>query len=257
VLGSVRDACRRFSIDTDRVFLSGHGVGGNAAWDVAVAHPDVWAGVIPIVAVADKYCRRYGDNGDYLSWYFVAGELDGDKMAFNAREIDRYIGASQAGPETDATVVEYLGRGYEPFGDEIQRLFDWMGRRQRTVPKDFKCVTMRPWDNFFWWLEVDELPEKSMVAPATWPPTRGTRPFPVSGERAEGNKVKVISQAGSTTIWLGPDVVDFDQPISVELNRRRISSADGFVRPDLGVLLEDARARADRLHPFWAKIKAP
>ncbi len=52
VLFSLRDACQKFSVDTDRVFLSGHSMGGDAAWDIGLAHPDVWAGVIPIVAVA-------------------------------------------------------------------------------------------------------------------------------------------------------------------------------------------------------------
>jgi pimeloyl-ACP methyl ester carboxylesterase len=252
VLGSLRDACRRLSIDTERVFLSGHGVGGNAAWDVALAHPDIWAGVIPVVALADRYCRWYGNNGAYVNWYVVAGELDGDKLAYNARELDRYLK-----PNSDATVVEYLGRGYEPYGDEIQRLFDWMGRRRRTIPKEFECVTMRPWDNFFWWHEVRDLPEKSMVAPATWPPNRRTRPFPVRAKLVEGNKVMVYDQAGQTTVWLGPEFVDFGQPLTVELNGRRISPADGFVRPDLGVLLEDARSRAERQHPFWAKVESP
>ena len=51
----LRDACKRFSIDIDRVFLSGHSMGGDAAWDIGLAHPDLWAGVIPIVAAADKY----------------------------------------------------------------------------------------------------------------------------------------------------------------------------------------------------------
>ena len=45
----LRDAMRRFSIDSDRVFLSGHSIGGDAAWDIGLAHPDLWAGVIPIV----------------------------------------------------------------------------------------------------------------------------------------------------------------------------------------------------------------
>jgi hypothetical protein len=58
VLGSLRDACRRFSIDVDRVFLTGHGIGGDAAWDIAVAHPDLWAGVIPICGVAEKFVTR-------------------------------------------------------------------------------------------------------------------------------------------------------------------------------------------------------
>jgi len=210
---------------------------------------------MPIVAQADRFIFRYGDNAPYVDWYFVAGELDGDKTAQNARELDRYLGGGRTKPNTDATVVEYLGRGYEPFGDEIQRLFDWMGRRQRTWPKEFECDTMRPWDNFFWWLEVADLPDRSMIAPANWPPPRGARPFPLGAQVRDGNRLTVDSQAGQTTVWLGPEFVDFEKPLTVELNRRRISPADGFVKPDLTVLLEDARTRADRQHPFWAKLE--
>ena len=54
VLGCLRDACRRFAVDTDRVFLSGHMEGGDAAWDIGVSHPDLWAGVIPISAEAQE-----------------------------------------------------------------------------------------------------------------------------------------------------------------------------------------------------------
>jgi pimeloyl-ACP methyl ester carboxylesterase len=249
VLGAVRDACRRFAIDTDRVFLSGHGVGGNAAWDIAIAHPDIWAGVIPVCAVAGRYVERYAKNAPYVSWYVVGGELDGDKMARNAQQLDRYLK-----PNTDATVVEYLGRGYEPFGDEIQRLFDWMGRRRRTMPKEMQYVTMRPWDNFFWWLEVEGLPEKSMVAPSNWPPPRNVRPFQIEGKTLANNRLHVTARVEKATVWLSPELVDFDQQIVVEVNNRAISPRDRMVRPDINVLLEDARTRADRQHPFWAKL---
>jgi pimeloyl-ACP methyl ester carboxylesterase len=249
VLVSLRDACRRFAVDTDRVFLSGHGIGGDAAWDIGLAHPDVWAGVIPISAVADRYVGRYAENAPYVAWYVVAGELDGDKMARNARELDRYLK-----PNTDATVVEYLGRGYEPFGDEIQRLFDWMGRRRRTIPKEIQYVTMRAWDNFFWWVEVDGLPEKSMVAPSNWPPQRGVRPFQFAGKVRATNKLSVTARAEKVTVWLAPEVVDFNEPLVVEVNHRAISPRDRIVRPDLNVLLEDVRTRADRQHPFWANL---
>jgi hypothetical protein len=150
--------------------------------------------------------------------------------------------------------VEFLGRGYEPFGDEIQRLFDWMGRRRRTMPQEIDCVSMRPWDTFFWWLEAEGLPAKSMVPPRNWPPSRGVRPAPLRGRRLETNKVDVSLQAEKVTVWLSPELVDLNEPLVVEVNNRSIGPRDRLVRPDLNVLLEDARTRADRQHPFWAKL---
>jgi pimeloyl-ACP methyl ester carboxylesterase len=249
VLGAVRDACRRFAVDSDRVFLTGHGIGGDAAWDIGLAHPDIWAGVMPIVAVADRYCTRYWPNARYVPWYFVGGELDGDKMAHNALVLDRMMK-----PACDTTVVEYLGRGYEPFGDEIQRLFDWMGRRRRTMPKEIEYVTMRPWDNFCWWLEVEGVAAKSMVAPGNWPAPRGARAAQIESKRAAANKISVKAQAAKTTVWLSPELVNFQERIEVQLNGRSLGPRDRIVAPDLTVLLEDVRTRADRQHPFWAKL---
>jgi pimeloyl-ACP methyl ester carboxylesterase len=249
VLGALRDASRHFSIDTDRVYLTGHGVGGDAAWDIAVAHPDLWAGVIPICAVADKYVGRYAMNAPYLNWYIVAGELDGDKLARDAREIDRYMK-----PNTDVTVVEYQGRGYEPFGDEIQHIFEWMALKQRVMPKKIDCVSMRPWDTFFWWLEVEGLSPKAMISPGNWPPPRTARPASIEGKRLETNKVTVKVQANKVTVWLSPELVDFKEKLVVELNGRAITPRDRAVHPDLTTLLEDVRTRADRQHPFWAKV---
>jgi len=124
------------------------------------------------------------------------------------------------------------------------------------VPEEFKCVTMRPWDNFFWWLEVGDLPEKSMIAPASWPPPRRARPFPVRGKLGLKNKVSVYSRSGETTVWLSPELVDFSKPITVELNGRRMTRAGAQIEPSMRVLLEDARTRAERQHPFWAKVES-
>ena len=46
-----------FSIDTDRVFLSGHGVGGDAVYDIGLAHPEHWAGVIGPFGKNRPICR--------------------------------------------------------------------------------------------------------------------------------------------------------------------------------------------------------
>lgn len=253
VLAALRDAMRRLAIDTDRVFLTGHDIGGDAAWDIGLAHPDLWAGVIPFLARPEKFALWYGKNAEYVPWYFVQGELDGGKVAEGAREYDRYLRGRD-----DVTLVELLGRGHEPFSDEIQRLFDWMARKtRRPPPGEFETVSMRPWDNFFWWLEVQDLPEKAMVHPDNWPPERGVRAAPLKGRKYVGNKVSAVAPSGRVTVWLSPEVVDFDKPVEVDINRRRATSRAGGASPDLAVLLEDARTRGDRKRPYWAKVEWP
>jgi pimeloyl-ACP methyl ester carboxylesterase/tetratricopeptide (TPR) repeat protein len=250
VLDALRDACRRFSIDTDRVFLSGHSIGGDAAWDIGLAHPDLWAGVIPISAQSDRYCNFYWKNARYVPFYVVNGELDGGKPARNALDLDRYLRRG-----FDTTVVEYRGRGHEDFSDEILRMFDWMSRFRRDFyPRDFTCETMRAWDNFFWWVEVRDLPSRSCVDPSEWPPPANAQPVQIKGQINDKNGLYVRAGGSQITIWLSPKMVDFQRRSLVTVNGRRFNAPDQMIKPDLKVMLEDTRTRGDRMHPFWARL---
>ncbi|MDR0328907.1 MAG: hypothetical protein LBI05_11490, partial [Planctomycetaceae bacterium] len=80
VLAAVKDAFQRFSVNTDKVFISGHGIGGTAAWDIALAHPDLWAGAIPFNAVASKYIDAYQSAVRHVPLYFVWGEMEGEGL---------------------------------------------------------------------------------------------------------------------------------------------------------------------------------
>jgi predicted esterase len=251
VLTSLRDACRRFSIDTDRVFLSGHSAGGSAAWDLGLAHPDLWAGVIPIVGRADKYCARYWENAELVPFYVLGGEMDGDATINNARDLDRYLINRY-----DVTVVEYVGRGHEDFYEDILNVFDWMSHREprNFFPKKFTVSTMRSWDNFFWWVEVGKLPPRGIVEPEQWPPPRNTTPVKISANVLATNGVTTNGGLGDVTVWLSPEVVDFSRPMAIRVGSTSILKGSR-VEPDLRVLLEDVRTRADRQHPFWAKVE--
>ncbi len=248
VLNSLRDACRRFSIDTDRVYLSGHSMGGDAAWDIALAHPDLFAGAIPIVARARKYVDMYRQNARYMPLYCVGGQLDGNHLQQNTLSFDHYMASGYP-----LTVVEYRGRGHEDFSDEIQNLFDWMGRYRRDFsPREFTCHTLRRWDNYFWWAEFKALPDKFMVEPETWPPKKGTRVVEITGTIGANNNISVRSGAKQTFISLSPEFVNFQKPVKVTVD----GVAKSFnVAPNMQTLLEDARGRADRQHPFWATIE--
>jgi len=252
VLGSLRDACKRFSIDTDRVFLTGHAMGGDAAWDIGLAHPDFWAGVIPFDARRDRYIEHYTENAALVPFYFVNGELDGDKMSYNPLVWDRYLGSSKIN-RFNVTVVEFLGRGNEPFADEILRIYDWMGRLRRNFfPKEFKAVTMRPGDNYFWWVELRQLPAKAMVDPSYWPPVRGTHPAEMTGKIGAQNAISVSTGAGQVTVWLSPEMIDIDRKLTITVNGHRLTGKAPV--PEVSTILEDVRTRGDRQHPFWAKV---
>ena len=250
VLNSLRDACRRFAIDTDRVYLTGHSTGGDAAWDIGLAHPDLWAGVIPIMGQSDRYCSRYWENARYVPFYVIAGELDGGKLTKNARDLDRYLKRG-----FDTTVVEFEGRGREDFYDEILRLFEWMGHfRRNFFPREFACKTMRPWDNYFWWVELQGLPPRSVVDPGDWPPPSGVLPIEVKGSINDKNGLMVQSGSSQVTVWLSPKMLDFKQRATITVNGRRLNNADQMIRPDMRTILEDVRTRGDRQHPFWARV---
>ena len=253
VLASLRDAIKRFSIDTDRVFLTGHEIGGDAAWDIGLAHPDLWAGVIPFGAIADygkkrspKYLVRCWQNAKHVPLYFVGGELAERSPSSNEYIMDRYL--KHIGYDT--MIVEFLGRGNESFHDEILRLFDWMNLHERDFfPKSFEARTMRSWDNFFWWIEVDELPERANVTPMSWP-TKNAAPMVVESDIKPTNALSVKSAAKNTTVWLSPKMLDLNERIKIRINNAPKSIT---AVPNVETLLEDVRSRGDRQHPFWAK----
>ncbi len=286
VLGCVRDACRRFAVDTDRVFLSGHMEGGDAAWDIGVSHPDLWAGVIPISAEAQKTCTFYTENARHVPFYVVLGELDGGRIARDALVLDRYL---KNGYNT--TVVEYLGRGHEHFVDEQLPLFDWMNRCKRSFPlpreregtheREFACATMRAGDNFFWWAEIESLPPNSIVTGWTHPheakpfttgsgltapggggivPSlplpRGVQPLLVRGSVPANNTLVLTAGNSRTTIWLSPEMVDFKVRMNISVGGHRPSGVPAMIKPSVETMLEDLRVRGDRQHPFWAKVEA-
>lgn len=253
VLYALRDALQRYSIDTDRVFLTGYLQGGDAAWDIGLAHPDLWAGVIPVQAIADqgqvdspRYLAQCWRNAKMVPLYFLHGDKDGHKVLKNANEFDRYLSTDGF----DAMVVEYRGRGEEHFSDEIHRLFAWMKSHTRppTLSR-FEVGSRRPWDNFFWFVEAEGLPPRAMIAPEAWPAPDAALPAPFKAVVRDRSAVTVQVKAERVAVYLGPEFVDFASGVSVTVNGRELEKN---CQPQIGVMLEDARTRRDRLHPFWA-----
>ncbi len=256
VLSSLRDALRRTSIDPNRVFLSGHSAGGSAAWDISLSHPDLWAGLLAISADADKHIRHYSDNGKYFPQYFVLGELAGypAPLIRNGAVLQRYLR-----PQYDTMLVSYRGRGEEDFHEEIDDMLKWMqlrSHRRQPIPQRIEVSTMRSGDQFFWWLELNDLKPSISVSPFLWEHADRLRPGDINAQITANGDVQITSiPADSCTILLSPEMgVKLDQPIRVSWRSKSTRlTYDG----DLRVMLEDVRTRADRQRFFWAQIQLP
>ncbi|MDZ4849065.1 MAG: hypothetical protein SGI77_07205 [Pirellulaceae bacterium] len=252
VLRSLRDAMRRTSIDADRVFLCGHHMGGDAVWDMALAHPDIWAGAIAIGADCEKYAILYGENARYVPLYFVVGALDGAPAprARNGKRWDEFL----KNAKVDCMLTLYHGRGRDHFQEEQPRLIEWMKlskHRRPPPPKDFTVKTARASDRAFWWLEVVELTSDSIVNPLLFKPGKPAE-LEASLSVGQENSIRVKFPGKQCVIWLSPETVDFSKRFTFQVRDRKKSME---IRPNLSVLLEDARTRADRQYPYWEKVE--
>ena len=150
------------AIDSDRIFVAGQLMGGNMAWDLALSHPDLFAGVVVISGLPAKYVPRYLPHHERLPLFYAIGEL---APAANEFIYSKYIKPLIL-KTWDITYVEYFRRGLEALPEEITPAFDWMDRRRRDpFPKSFKVNTARISDDRFYGVVVREFEAGRTTAP--------------------------------------------------------------------------------------------
>jgi hypothetical protein len=265
VLGTLADLRRCVQVDSDRVFLFGLGEAAAMAFDVGLAHPDCFAGVIPMGAGPDLYARACWRNGQLLPFYVVTGNFTGDGAKHLKEQFDDWVMRGYP-----SLWIEYKGRGVEWFSAEVPNLLDWMRPKRRAFPMQQlgtdggggsfgnEFFTLRPADNHFYWLTADEVRPGNLKSPSDW--TTRPRPATLTGRiDPEANEVYVTA-SGLTrlTVWLGRTaggrtMIDFERPLTVRANLAAVWS-NRRVTPSLAVLLDDLRQRGDRQQLFLARI---
>ncbi len=249
VIQSIRDARKRFSVDSDRVFLAGHGTGADAAFDIGMSHPSLFAGVIPIAGKTSAFNLHYWKNAKHLPWYIVGGELDRDTLAHNSLVVNRMMRYG-----FDVIYAEYKGRGYESYYEEIHNLFNWMDLQQRfKYPKEIEEKILRPSDNRFYWARTEKFPVQ-ILRPKSVNGNQRIRAKPVTLNVSikVGNVIYVRSGGKIVTLWLSPELVDYEKRLEVRIGGKR--KFNDFLRPDMKAMLDDFQNRGDRQKLFDVRL---
>ncbi len=232
-------------------------MGGDAAFDIGMSHPDEFAGVIPISALAKHYCKWYWENAKHVPWYLVSGELCRDSLVDpdHSAVIGRML---HHGHEVDVIYAEYVGRGYEHYYEEIHHLFDWMNRLERTkLVKSVEAQILRPLDNRFYWIKAEDFPPNVLTASVVSTAKQRTpvKPMTLKADILDGSAdytaINITSGAKRHILELSPDIIDYNKRLKV---RHRSQKFNDFPEPSLETMLDDFRERADRQKLVWTRI---
>lgn len=243
VLECLIDARKRFAVDSDRVFLAGNGMGGDAAFDIGMAHPDEFAGVIPMGGNAINYCEHYWENGAYTAWYVVGkGIFNGFRDTTSNKVFNNMM---LHGRKFDLMLVEYIGRNGQDLLDEIPKCYDWMDLASHVrspQPKEFKIKALRKSDNQFFWIKANGLPFDNILP---LPVAQSIHAMAIDAKITPGNTIHLKAPTGNCSLRLTPELVDFRRKVVVEQVGSK-KKPGFFVTPDARVLLEDLQERGDR-----------
>ena len=146
---ALRDARKRYAIDSDRIFAAGPSSSApstSAMETMPLAHPDEFAGVVVISGLPARYVPRYLPHHDRLPLFYVVGEY---VPAVTPLIYEKYVKPLIL-KTYDITYVEYYRRGLEELPEQIVPAYDWMDRHRREpYPKSFKAYTARTSDARF------------------------------------------------------------------------------------------------------------
>ena len=248
----LKDARRRFALDPDRCYLAGHWDGGDAAIDVGLARPDLFAGVAAVGGRMRRFAAALEPNAAACPLFVVGGQLDPRGPIRRGDDAERLRDFLKDGH--NVTYVEYFGRGRELYAEEVPRILDWFARRRRTpFPKTIDARVLRPAAARKWWVEAGRLPAPVLAAGRN-PGSGRTSTVSIDAEVRDGNLVMVRCAAKPVTIWLSPELIDYGAQLDLRVNGRR--TFRDFLTPEVGPLLDDLRERADRTMTFMNKLSS-
>jgi len=264
VTSVLRELVRNYCVDNDRVFILGMGEGANMAMDVAMSHPDLFAGVLPVSPLTRvskiNLFTEYWKNAQALPVFIATGELAGDSVQ-NCRKslFDRW--APRGFP---ALMTIYMGRGIEWFAAEIPVMFDWMGRKKRVTTTgvlklDEKgrqpWTTMRSSDNRFYWLGVDRIQSNRLLENKK---VSEITPATIQGDVSGSNVIRLNTLGVlKCTIFLTRDLIDWEKGVTVVINNTPMPgySRPKKLTPSFEELLKDYRERGDRRVLLWGRLE--
>jgi dienelactone hydrolase len=273
-LAALRWARRTVNVDENAIFVGGWSQGGSMTWDLALRHPDLFAGVLPCVGgprieLGARNNLRYLENVAHLPIRDLQGSEDDPLLLMNLRLAFARL-KKLAAP--DAVLHEFADRGH----DADLGVVDWVaffGKRRTSEPPRVVRLAADPEETRASWAAITGFePRVSVeVQPAvnadTWQrlDEAGKRAFLldrladytarlVVQDKDQGHFVADSKLVKSFELLLSSPRVGKDGAVEVRWQNRTIRKKTA---PDTTVLLEDFAERFDRTFLPVVRVAIP
>ncbi len=247
VMALIEEMKRTFPIDTNRIYLVGHSMGGYGTWSIGTHYADVFAGLAPC---AGGIFVMMGQGGS------VVGLARGTVVNLKNTPIYFYHGADdpRVPPTSDRKAAEVLaelkkkygpyeyvykeyngiGHGLPPSG--LGPIIEWLFKHKRNpYPKMVIWEPSRPYKTLFWWVKN----------------RGGISQIVAKIDRAK-NEITIDGPSSGFSLYLNDKLVDLSKPIRVVINGKE--AFNDYATYSVAALLDSIADKRDPQQFFYAKI---
>ena len=203
----LEDVRKRFRVDEDRIYLTGHSMGGTGSAYLGLHHPDLFAAVAPLAAA---YSFPWlAANAGHLPFLWTGGSLDEEFYKIGvAMGVERM---KRLGCPVQFT--ELAGEDHYGTARNFRRVFKWLLQHRRVAhPKSFTFEVDTPLHPRAYWATVEKIAQPGRMA--------------VVKGRAESDSVARLELINVAAVGFRPDpqVFDVARPLQLVVDNARVFS---------------------------------
>ncbi len=226
VLELVEAACRSGKVDPNRIYVTGHSMGGYGAWTLGAHHPDVFAGA---AAYAGAPTVIYKSPGSGETYEAISAIVEGVlPNLYNSRLfVFQSTDDPRVPPGPNVFAIEKLSTWREKHPGGFDFRYEQVDDRQHSAPKEGYLKSQK------WVAEHERIarPRKLIWQPVLawkrqyhWLYWEKPEIYAVLiAEVKEANHVEISTEAGSgdvsgLSVLLGEPLIDLDEEVVVTVN---------------------------------------
>jgi hypothetical protein len=205
------DVKKRFSIDEDRVYLTGLSMGGGGTLWIGLSRPDIWAAIAPVCPAPPAGTRDLAPNALNFAVHIFQGGADTTVRPEGTRDFVKLL--QDLGTKVEYT--EYPGVQHnsweKAYADE--QVFTWFSKFKRNrFPDRVRFVTPQYRYDKAYWVRVDRL-------------TPGT-PASIDAKFTAPNRIEIATKDldGFTLALKGHPKFSALRPVEVAIDGKTLSA---------------------------------